>query len=285
MALRKYLVFETEPYGTKWIVNPETKEVFKESLDNKYELYEFVGVKKPGEDKIYTIEELMKNPRLAENKYFVFYNKITKSQEFQFWEKGDGNERFLEDWHPSIIVKCYVEALGIKEADIEWVEYEIEEEGVSKRALYGEENKEKNEESIKDLKDTLIDIRDTGEVYVWKILKEDEIKKKVQEAIERYKKRTGKKEEKVYKCEFKLPKIITPDGREIDLDALYSGSTLVAELIGFVPYICYIDTKDDLKVKYIHFPESEVLLVADSSDPERIYLVHRLKLTKEGLKG
>lgn len=127
-----------------------------------------------------------------------------------------------------------------------------------------------------------IEIRN-GDIYFWRVLDEKDIKKKVNEAIKRYVKRTGNKPE-ILRGHFKLPKIHYK-GKVIDLDEKYKGAKIITEFIGVVPYIPYIDLKDGKKVKFIHFPENDIYLVADVSDRERIYLIHSLKLTQEGLKG
>lgn len=126
-----------------------------------------------------------------------------------------------------------------------------------------------------------IEVKD-NELYLYEILTEKDIARKVKEAVKKYVDRTGN-EPKVFTGRFKLPRILK-DGKEIDLSKEFKGAKMVVEFVGVIPYLPYIDVRGDGKVKFIHFPEKEMLLVADPSDRERIYVIHSLRLTEEGLK-
>jgi len=253
----KVLIFETNQ-GDKELIRKDGSLYIGADLKRKNKAIVVKGVKSPAEDRVYTLEEIFRNPELAVGKYLVVYSRLEGKEKFLYWTPGSGDDLTLKDWEPHKIVNAYLK------------EIEIEEEEVS--------------EEITNLKDTYIDIRGEGEIYVWKTLTPKEIEKRVQEAIEKYKKRTGKKEGFIFDGKLKLPRVIL-NNQEIDLDELYKDAETICELIGLVPYICYIDQKDGFKVKYIHFPEGEVYLVADTTDPTRIFLIHGLKLTERGLEG
>lgn len=127
-----------------------------------------------------------------------------------------------------------------------------------------------------------IEIRNDG-VYLYEVLTEKDIEKKVKEAIKKYTKRTGN-EPRIFHGSFKLPRIIH-NGKEVDLSKKFNKAKMIVEFVGVIPYLPYIDVKDGKKIKFIHFPEKELILVADPSDKERIYVIHSMKLTEEGLKG
>jgi len=118
----------------------------------------------------------------------------------------------------------------------------------------------------------------------------DTITEKIKKAVKNYLSRGGSME-KVIVGTVKLPKVISPDGKVIDLEEKYKGYKIVAESIGIVPALIYVDSKraiaGDKELKFIHFLKKPAYLVVDPDDPTRIYLAFssEVKLTKRGIIG
>ena len=96
MVGKKIIVFETEPHEAVWMVDKEGT-VYRYNLTNIYKGVKFIGVKSPFEEKIYTFEELIKSPTLAEQKYFVIYEEKDNEKKFLCWAPGGGVSLILKD--------------------------------------------------------------------------------------------------------------------------------------------------------------------------------------------
>lgn len=116
------------------------------------------------------------------------------------------------------------------------------------------------------------------------------VEEKIKKAVDNYLKRGGAKE-KILTGEVKLPKLISPDGKVIDLEEKYKDHTVVAEVIGIVPAIIYVDTKrlglskNPKELKFIHFLRKPAYLVCDPEDNSKIYLAFtsNVKITERGI--
>ena len=119
-----------------------------------------------------------------------------------------------------------------------------------------------------------------------------QVEEKIRKAINNYLKRGGA-EGKVLVGNIKLPRIMDPEtGKVIDLEEKYKGYTVVAEMIGIVPALLYIDKKKLLNGKekelnFMHFLKKPAFLVFDPDDPERIYIAFqgKVKMTDAGIIG
>lgn len=128
-------------------------------------------------------------------------------------------------------------------------------------------------------------------LYGFKKYNMDQVEKRIKKAISEYKRRGGA-EGKVIVSSYKLPRLISPDGKVVDLEQKYKGYKIIAEMIGLVPALLYVDKKrlingKEKDLKFMHFLKKPAYLVFDPEDPERIFIVFGsgVRMTESGVIG
>ncbi len=128
---------------------------------------------------------------------------------------------------------------------------------------------------------------------VFRRLNRKQIEKEIEKAKKLYEKTSYKKPDKIIVGEIKLPRIVTPDGKVIDLEEKYKGCCVILTCIGGLPYLPYFSDKagypgdkQQSESLFLHFLENPAYLVCDSDDTSRIFIMHSsLKLTDRGIEG
>ncbi len=125
-------------------------------------------------------------------------------------------------------------------------------------------------------------------LYYSKKLTKDQIKKKLEKAKKKFKEIALRPPDKILVAKTKLPRIVTPKGKEIDLQKKYAKAKIICAMLGVVPYLPYIAKKgNSAVVKYIHFLEQPLLLVVDPDDETKMFLSfgENVRVTDRGIEG
>lgn len=125
-------------------------------------------------------------------------------------------------------------------------------------------------------------------VYFSRKLTKEQIRKKLEQAKKKFQEIALRPPDKIIAARTKLPRIITTNGREVDLQNRYKNSQIICVMLGVIPYLPYIARKgNSAVVKYIHFLDEPMLLVVDPDDNSKLFLSlgENVRVTDRGIEG